>query len=138
MACYNRIFCSVLSLTNKNYGINKQVIFIHVETLQEAIYRLKSSTKVSEMGYKHCVAFPIHGTVKGSPTSPIIWCFILCMLFDCHKSLTHLMKMSTPSDDTNVALNLIGFANDTICTTGTERNDSVQDLIVKMKEDAQL
>ena len=59
-AYYDRILCSFLSLTIRNYGVNKQVIFVHSETLKDATYELKLSTKVSNTGYKHCTDFPIH------------------------------------------------------------------------------
>jgi hypothetical protein len=75
-ACYDRILCAVASLAGRKYGIHKNVIFIHAQTLEEAEFKLKSSTKVSETSYKHCTKFPIHGTGQGSSNSPTIWCFI--------------------------------------------------------------
>lgn len=47
-ACYDRILCLVSSLTSRKYGVNKQVIFVHALTLEEATYKLKLSTKVLE------------------------------------------------------------------------------------------
>ena len=71
-ACYDRILCAVASLAGRKYGIHKDVIFIHAQTLEEAEFKLKSSTKVSETTYKHCIKFPIHGTGQGSSNSPTI------------------------------------------------------------------
>ena len=52
-AFYDRILYSVSSLTSRNYGVNKQVIFVHAATLEDATFKLKLSTKVLETGYKH-------------------------------------------------------------------------------------
>ena len=62
----------VLSLISKKYGVNKQVIFVHAKTLQEEIYGLNLSTKVSKTGYKHIIEFSINGTWQGSINSPMI------------------------------------------------------------------
>jgi hypothetical protein len=83
-ACYDRILCSVASLAGRKYGIHKDVIFIHAQTLEEAEFKLKSSTKVSATSCKHCMKFPIHGTGQGSSNSPTIWCFISSVLFQCY------------------------------------------------------
>ena len=34
-AYYNRILCAVSSLTSRKYGVNKQVIFVDMATLEE-------------------------------------------------------------------------------------------------------
>ena len=61
-ACYDTTLFLVSSLISRNFGLNKQVIFVHGATLEEATYKLKLSTNISEIEYKHCTAFPIHGT----------------------------------------------------------------------------
>jgi hypothetical protein len=35
-ACYDRILCAVASLAGRKYGIYKNIIFIHAQTLEEA------------------------------------------------------------------------------------------------------
>jgi hypothetical protein len=84
-ACYDRILYAVASLAGRKHGIHIFFSFIHVQTLEEAEFKLKSSTKVSESSYKRCsTKFPIHGTGQGSSNSPTIWCFISSVLFQCH------------------------------------------------------
>jgi hypothetical protein len=61
-ACYDQILCSIASLAGRKYGIHKDIIFIHAQTLEEAEFKLKTSTKLSETSYRHCIKFPIHGT----------------------------------------------------------------------------
>jgi Zn-finger protein len=53
----------------------------NAQTLEEAEFKLKSSTKVSETSYKNCTKFPIHRTGQGSSNSPTTWCFISSVLF---------------------------------------------------------
>jgi hypothetical protein len=81
--CYDRILCSVASLE-------------HAQTLEEAEFKLKTSTKISETAYKHCIKFPIHGTGQGSTNSPIIWCFISSVLFESHDVKAHGMLFESP------------------------------------------
>jgi hypothetical protein len=81
---FSYMCAAVASLAGRKYGKHKNVIFIHAQTLEEAEFKLNSSTKVSETSYKHCTNFPIHGTGQGSSNAPTIWCFISSVLFQCH------------------------------------------------------
>ena len=60
--CYDRILVALSSLATQKYSIWPQVVFVHAATLEEAIYKLKLSSKISEEGYKHCTVFPIGDT----------------------------------------------------------------------------
>ncbi|OEU11291.1 hypothetical protein FRACYDRAFT_246405 [Fragilariopsis cylindrus CCMP1102] len=137
-ACYDRILCCIASLAGRKYGIHKDVIFVHAKTLEEAEFKLKTSTKISDTSYRHCIKFPIHGTGQGSTNSPMIWCFISSVLFQCHNQRAHGMLFESPSKDMIVRFNMVGFVDDSTCITGGNKNDTLQDLIRKMKEDAQL
>jgi hypothetical protein len=137
-ACYDRILCAVASLAGRKYGIHKDVIFIHAQTLEEAEFKLKSATKVSETSYRHCIKFPIHGTGQGSSNSPTIWCFISSVLFQCHNEKASGMLFTSPERDMVVRFNMVGFVDDSTCITGGNPNDTLQELLQKMKDDAQL
>ena len=137
-ACYDRILCSVSSLAGRKYGIHKDIIFIHAQTLEEAEYKLKTSTKISDTSYKHCIKFPIHGTGQGSTNSPMIWCFISSVLFESHNEKAHGMLFESPAGDMVVRFNMVGFVDDSTCITGGTKNDTVEQLLATMKEDAQL
>ena len=137
-ACYDRILMAIASLSGRKYGIHKNVIFVHAKTLEEAEFKLKISTKVSNTSYKHCIKFPIHGTGQGSSNSPMIWCFISCILFDSHEEQAHGILFETPDQELVVKMTLVGFVDDSTSSTGANDSDTLQDLIRKMKEDAQL
>ena len=53
-ACYDQILCAIASLCGRKYGIHKDVVFVHAKMLEEAEFKLKISTKISETSYKHC------------------------------------------------------------------------------------
>jgi hypothetical protein len=137
-ACYDRILCSIASLAGRKYGIHKDVIFVHAQTLEEAEFKFKTSTKISETSYRHCIKFPIHGTGQGSTNSPIIWCFIPSVLFESHNKRAHGMKFESPDGEYVVRFNMVGFVDDSTCITGGNKNDNIQELLAKMKDDAQL
>jgi hypothetical protein len=137
-ACYDRILCSVASLAGRKYGIHKDIIFVHATTLKEAEFKLKASNKVSEASYRHCIKFPIHGTGQGSTNSPTIWCFVSSILFQSHDERASGMLFKSPSGDMVVRFNMVGFVDDSTCITGGEENESLQQVINKMKQDAQL
>jgi hypothetical protein len=137
-ACYDRILCSIASLAGRKYGIHKDVIFVHAQTLEEAEFKLKTSTKISVTSYRHCIKFPIHGTGKGSTNSPIILCFISSVLFESHSKKSHGMKFESPDGEYIVRFNMVGFVDDSTCISGRNKNDTLEDLLRKMKEDAQL
>jgi Zn-finger protein len=95
--------------------------------------KLKSSTKVSETSYKHCTEFPIHRTGQGSSNSPTIWCFISCVLFQCHNQRASGKLFTSPAGDTVVRFNMAGFVDDSTCITGCNPNDTMQQLLEKMQ-----
>ncbi|OEU15138.1 hypothetical protein FRACYDRAFT_239817 [Fragilariopsis cylindrus CCMP1102] len=137
-ACYDRILMAIASLAGRKYGIHKDIIFIHAQTLEEAEFKLKLSTKISDTTYRHCVKFPIHGTGQGSSNSPMIWCFISSVLFQSHNAKAHGMVFTSPDGDMVVRFNMVGFVDDSTCITGGNANDTLNELLEKMKQDAQL
>ena len=73
LSCYDRILMAIASLSGRKYVVCKNVVYVHVATLEEAKYKLKISYKVSNTLYQQCTKFPIHGTEQGSSNSPMIW-----------------------------------------------------------------
>ena len=137
-ACYNRILCTIASLCGRKYGIHKDVVFVHAKTLEEAEFKLKISTKMSDTSYKHCLKFPIHGTGQGSTNSPTIWCFVSSVLFQCHNLKAHGILFKSPEGEMIVWYHMIRFVDNSTCIVGSEKNDMIETLKEKMREDAQL
>jgi hypothetical protein len=137
-ACYDIILMPIASLAGRKFGIHKDVIFVHATTLEEAEFKVKISTKVSNTSYKHCIKFPIHGTGQGPSNSPMIWCFISCILFDSHDERANGILFESPDTELFIKMTLVGFVDDLASCTGTTERETLQDLIQKMREDAQL
>ena len=129
---------SVASLSGRKYGVHKTVVYLHVTTLKEAEYKLKLSSKTSNTSYRHCKKFPIHGTGQGSEKSSMIWCFISSILFDCHNQKAYGLTTESPNGNVVVSFSIIGFINDSTCVTGGKRGETVDQLLVRVKHDAQL
>ena len=106
--------------------------------MEEAEFKLKISTKMSDTSYKHCLKFPIHGTDQGSTNSPTIWCFVSSVLFQCHNLKAHGILFQSPEGEIIVQYHMIGFVDDSTCITGGDKNDTIETLKEKMREDAQL
>ena len=43
IACYDLILIPISSMTSKSFGIHRDIIFVHVQTLEEATYKLKKN-----------------------------------------------------------------------------------------------
>ena len=60
---------SATSLSGSKYGVHKKIVYVHAATLEEAKYKLKLLSKMSNTSYQHCTKFPIHRTdIKGWET----------------------------------------------------------------------
>ena len=92
----------------------------------------------SNTSYRHCKKFPIHGTGQGSENSPMIWCFISSILFDCHNQKAHGITTASPNGDVVVSFSITGFVGDSTCVTGGKQNKTIDQLLVRVKHDAQL
>ena len=137
-SCYDRILIPIASLAGRGYGIHRNVIFIHAQTLEEARYKLKTTHGISKDFYQHCVKFPLHGSGQGSGNSPVIWCFISCKLFQAYDTKANGITFSSPNGDISLRISIIGFVDDSTCITGGKPEGTLQELLTRMEADAQL
>ena len=68
----------------------------------------------------------------------MIWCFILSILFDCHNQKAQGLISASPNGDLVVSFSIIGFVDDLTCVTGGKQTETVDQLLVRVKHDAQL
>ena len=140
-SCYDRIIPSLSSLIARKKGVHPKVVGVHATTLKEARYHLKTAFGVSDEYYQHCDAFPIYGTGQGSTNSPIIWMFISSVLFDMYSDNAYGSTFATPTDDLAQPSKIVGFVDDSNCTTNSWYSvdqEDYGDLIQMATEDAQL
>ena len=137
-SCYDRILLALSSLAARGLGMHRDIVFIHASTLQEAEYKLKMGKNISDSSYKHCIAFPLHGSGQGSTASPMIWCFISCKLFQCHQAKAYGMIFTSPNLDIALRISIVGFVDDSTCITSGDPTKPIEDLLQRMQHDAQL
>ena len=136
-SCYDQILMSVVSISGRKYRGHKKIVYVHAATLEKAEYKLKLSSETSNTSYRHCKKFPIHGTGQGSGNSPMIWCFISIILFDCHNQKAHGITSATPNGDVVLLFSIIGFVDDSTCVTGGKQNETIYQFLERVKYDSQ-
>jgi hypothetical protein len=88
-SCYDRIIPNLAALVSQKYGVPLPAVMVNVKTLQSAQYKLKTELGLSDQWYTHSNEHPIYGTGQGSGNSPMIWCFLSSVLFDCYDKQAH-------------------------------------------------
>ena len=112
-ACYDRIIPNMAMITSRRFGVSKTVTESNVKTLHAARYHVRTDLGVSESHYSHTPEHPIYGTGQGSSNSPMIWCFISSLLFDCYEKIAFAAKYCNPDRTNDIELTMIGFVDDT-------------------------
>jgi hypothetical protein len=84
----------------------------NVQTLQHAEYRIRTELGIADTGYRHSNEHPIYGTGQGSGISPMIWCFLSSILFDCYEQVSSGAQNCHPDRTEPMRVGMIGFVND--------------------------
>jgi exonuclease III len=90
-SCYDRIIPNLAMLVSRKYGVSKMTMLTNAKTLEQAEYCIRTELGVSPAGYTHNAENPIYGTGQGSGNSPMIWCFLSSVLFDCYDELVSIL-----------------------------------------------
>jgi hypothetical protein len=139
--CFDRMLPSLVSLTNRSYGLPQQLARLHGATLQATRYYLKTSQGVSKSYYSHCTDFLIYGTSQGLGNSPVLWLLLSASLFDIHTSHAHGAKLQDPSGNTTLRLSINGFVDDTNACVNDwhpQKDGKLEDTLTKAQYDTQL
>eukprot|EP00957_Ditylum_brightwellii_P124685 9503769-Ditylum_brightwellii.AAC.1 len=72
-SCYDRIILNLANLIGQKKGLHCSITFVHVTTLADAKFKLKTALGVIDDFYQNYQAFPIYDTGQSSAKSPIIW-----------------------------------------------------------------
>ena len=111
-ACYDRIIPNLGMIVSRKFGVPAEVTRMNATTLEQATYLVRTELGLSPTGYNHCEDEPIYGTGQGSSNSPAIWLFISSALMDAYEEWAESAKYSTPTEDCQVNVNMIGFVDD--------------------------
>ena len=140
-SCYDRIIVPLASIINRKYGLHRQVVAVHANTLHQARFHLKTASGLSSTNYSHCHRFPIHGTGQGSGNSPCIWLIVSSTLFDIHRSLCHGASFTCPEGKNTISFHMVGFVDDSTGTSNDFRPQteaSLDEILHQMEHDAQV
>jgi hypothetical protein len=80
--------------------------------LQQAQYRIRTDLGLAEESYSHCHSHPIYGTGQGSGNSPVIWCFLSSILYDCFDAKAFKAEYYSPDTSEHANLRMVGFVDD--------------------------
>ena len=112
-ACYDRIIPNMAMITSRRFGVPQSVTEANVETLRQARFHIRTELGMSDSHYSHSPSNPIYGTGQGSGNSPMIWCFISSLLFDCYEKSAYSASYCNPDQTNWINLSMIGFVDDT-------------------------
>ena len=140
-SCYDRIIPNLAMLVSRKYGVPKMTTQSNASTLEYADYRIRTELGVSETGYTHSPEFPIYGTGQGSGNSPMIWCFLSSVLFDCYDDLAYAATYCNPDKTQPMELGMVGFVDDSNGQTNDfmldETSQTVPRNLFKLQHNAQ-
>ena len=140
-SCYDRIVPNLAMMVSRKYGVPLMITQTNARTLEHAEYRIRTELGVSEAGYSHTEEYPIYGTGQGSGNSPMIWCFLSSVLFDCYDTLSYKATYCWPDCTHNMELGMIGFVDDsngqTNCFKTDETPSTLLTMRLKLKHNAQ-
>ncbi|KAI2496776.1 hypothetical protein MHU86_17710 [Fragilaria crotonensis] len=112
MSCYDRIIPNLAMLVSRKYGVSKMTTLTNAKTLENTEYRIRTEMGVSTTGYTRSSENPIFGTGQGSGNSPMIWCFLSSVLFNCYDKLSHKATYCYPDRSNELNIGMIGFVDD--------------------------
>ena len=111
-ACYDRIIPNLATLASRRFGVDQQVALTNARTLEQARYFIRTEMGLSPTSYTHSASFPIYGTGQGSGNSPMIWCFVSSLLFQCYETRAHPAAYCNPDRTNQSHWYMIGFVDD--------------------------
>ena len=132
---------NLAALVSRKFGVPPSVVLSNVTTLLNAKYRLKTELGTSVEYYQHTDEFPIYGTGQGSGNSPMIWCFLSSILFDCYETSATGAIYESPDRSCSTKIQMIGYVDDSNGQTNTfmrNRQPEARVLLKQATVDAQI
>ncbi|KAI2494123.1 hypothetical protein MHU86_20394 [Fragilaria crotonensis] len=139
-ACYDRIIPNLAMIASRKFGVSETVTSSNARTLEKTDYQIRTDVGLATEGYHHSEDHPIYGTGQGSGNSPVIWCFISSILYDCYEELASTAQYRTPDNQREMELGMIGYVDDsngqTNCFNNIETTATAQEVMHKMQKNA--
>jgi hypothetical protein len=139
-ACYDRIIPNLAMLVSRRFGVAKSATQSNGYTLLKANYHIRTELGLSDSSYSHTSDMPIYGTGQGSGNSPMIWCFLSSILYDCYELKTYPAQYCNPDWTNKCHISMIGFVDDSNGQVNsfyeTENPTTLQSLVHKARKNA--
>jgi hypothetical protein len=137
-SCYYRIICNLAMRISQYYGINAKTSLTQGKTLQKMRFRLQTALREPKRYYQHTETTPIHGTVQGSCSSPVIWLLTGSILMDCLSELVGGMTIAN-IDSSELQNWIDGFVDDMFLIVNLLKTDKDPNVVAilhkKLRED---
>ncbi len=141
-ACNDRIVPNLAMMLSKRFGVPHLNTVTNAKTLQSADYRICTDLGMAETGYKHSDEWPIYGTGQGSGNSPMTWCFLSSILFDCFDTLSYSAQYCRPDRSEPMTIGMVGFVDDSNGQTNNflqeETDETLPTLLHQLRTNAQV
>jgi hypothetical protein len=113
-SCYDRIIPNLAMIVSRKYGVPRLTTRSNAKTsnLKQAEHQICTDLGVSSTSYTHSDNYPIMATGQGSGNSPMIWCFLSCVLFTCYDDLAYAATNCHPDHNHPMELGRVGFVDD--------------------------
>ncbi|KAI2514379.1 hypothetical protein MHU86_272 [Fragilaria crotonensis] len=138
-ACYDRIIPNLAMLASRRFE-SPEVTLSNARTLEHTDYRIRTELGLATEGYQHTSDQPIYGTGQGSGNSPVIWCFLSSILYDCYDEVAFKAAYLSPNRERRTELGMIGFVDDSNGQTNAfedpETIHTPKQILQKMKANA--
>ena len=110
-ACYNRIIPNLAMIASHQFGVDKCVAQqSNANNLLHAQYQIRTELGLSETSFSHSLdKKPIYGTGQDRGNSPMIWCFLLSLLYDCNHLKAHPARYCNPDWSNQFQFSMVKF-----------------------------
>ena len=123
-------------IASRRFGVHKSTTKLNARTLQTAQYHICTELGLSPTSCQHDDIMPS----QGSGNSPMIWCFISSILFDCYEKMAYQAFYCNPDGTNSMNINMIGFVDDSNGQVNSflqdESPEGLQHLIRKAEHNA--
>jgi hypothetical protein len=137
-ACFDRILVHMLNLCLRSFGMPKKLTTILGNLLHVAKYAIKTGIGISQETCSHTDESLAFGSGQGSAALAQGWGKIVSVLFNIHDKYGHGCKYEDPWKMYSSIIGMLGFVDDNNITNNGEEWETVQDIIVRTQQDAQL
>ena len=136
-SCYDRIIVPPSNVIARSRGLHAHVAKIHGNTLEKAVFRIKTQLGISQGHYSHSEADPVFGTGQGSTASPPTWTLNGSLYFDVYDKHCNGADYVDMDNSITLHIGMAGYIDDN-CAQVNSHPSKRTSIIQRATHDAQL